>query len=123
MREAANPCTRCGACCCTFEVVFPRVELDSEGGPVSAALTERVDDKRVRMRSRRRASDPRSRCVALLGTVGVDVRCAIYERRPSPCRRFAAQAAEGRGDVPCGEARRLNGLAALIGSYDAAIVA
>jgi Fe-S-cluster containining protein len=53
------------------------------------------------------------RCVALRGTIGVSVSCAIYEFRPSACREFAPLAALGRGDEACNEARRRHGLADL----------
>ncbi len=49
---------------------------------------------------------------------GVDVRCAIYEQRPGPCRAFAPEADAGHGDAACGDARRLHGLPPLTGSYE-----
>lgn len=49
--------------------------------------------------------------------------CVIYDRRPSPCRAFARDAASGHGDMHCGDARRLHGLPPLEGSYDAAPLA
>lgn len=120
-RDAAvTPCTVCGACCATYRVTFGREELDeSPGGVVPADLTDRIDDRGVCMRG----TDGRSpRCVALQGDVGRRVACAIYDRRPSPCRAFAPEAAAGHGDMPCGDARRLHGLPPLTGSYDAALL-
>lgn len=43
-------------------------------------------------------------CVALRGTVGKRVSCAIYERRPDECRRLAV------GSPECLAARRQTGL-------------
>jgi uncharacterized protein len=118
-----NPCTTCGACCTTFRVGFCCTELDTEGGRVPAQFTERLDKRRVRMGCTQSREGKGSRCIALVGTVGRDVSCEIYARRPSPCRAFAPEAPLGRGDVPCADARRHHGLPPLRGSYDAAIVA
>jgi hypothetical protein len=35
------------------------------------------------------------RCVALQGEIGQVVRCTIYAERPSPCREFAVDWADG----------------------------
>ena len=121
MMTAVTRCTTCGACCATYRVSFCREELDeTECGCVPAELTEKLDDHGVYMRG----TDSRSpRCVALRGTVGVQVACAIYDCRPSPCRAFARDAASGHGDMACGDARRLHGLPPLEGSYDGALLA
>ena len=119
--DATNSCTACGACCATYRVSFGCDELDAApGGRVPAALVERIDARRVCMRGTTAAAP---RCVALAGVVGERVGCAIYDRRPSPCRAFAPQAGDGRGDAGCGDARRLHGLPPLMGSYDAALLA
>lgn len=115
---AESYCTTCGACCATYRVSFCREELDEmPGGCVPAHLVERIDEHGVFMRGTAESSP---RCVALSGTVGVAVCCTIYDRRPSPCREFAAEAGSGHGDLSCGDARRLHGLPPLAGSYDAA---
>src|SRR5512140_510641 len=117
MDGPARTCTACGACCVTFPVAFRRHELDTEpGGWVPAAYVDGVDLPRMCMRGTRA---PPRRCMALDGTVGVDVRCVIYDSRPSPCRAFAPDAGIGRGDAACGDARRLHGLPPLGRSYDA----
>jgi Fe-S-cluster containining protein len=50
------------------------------------------------------------RCVALEGEIGQAVACAIYLRRPSPCRDFAPYAALGMGEDACDRARARHGL-------------
>lgn len=117
MSGESRTCTTCGACCVTYCVLFLRHELDSEpDGWVPVELTEATSDRGVCMRGTR--NRPR-RCIALRGTIGVDVRCAIYQQRPSPCRAFAPEAAAGHGDAACGDARRFYGLPPLMASYDA----
>ncbi|MDO8934229.1 MAG: YkgJ family cysteine cluster protein [Rhodocyclaceae bacterium] len=114
---AVTPCTTCGACCATYRVSFGREELDeSPGGCVPAGLIEKIDDKGVCMQG---TGSRNPRCVALRGRIGERAECAIYDRRPSPCRAFAREAAFGHGDTSCGDARRLHGLPPLEGSYDA----
>jgi Fe-S-cluster containining protein len=116
MSAEAGVCTSCGACCATYRVTFLRQELDTApGGWVPAALTETINDRGVCMSGT--MNRPR-RCLALRGTIGVDVGCTIYQRRPSPCRAFAPEAGTGHGDTACGDARRLHGLPPLTGSYD-----
>ena len=112
-------CTNCGACCVTYPVTFSKQEIDSEpGGWVPGALAEN-DATFTRCAHMRGTRDHPRRCVALEGTVGVSVRCTIYEQRPTPCRDFAPEADCGRGEARCGDARRLQGLLPLVGSYDA----
>jgi hypothetical protein len=95
---------------------FRRHELDSQsGGWVPAAFTEELNERGVCMRG---TKDRPRRCLALRGAIGVEVSCAIYAQRPSPCRAFAPAAGAGRGDAACGDARRRHGLPPLMGSYD-----
>lgn len=106
-----SPCQACGACCATYRVSFHGDEVDDvPGGRVPAALVEPVGAGLVCMRGT--AASP-SRCVALRGTVGAAVSCAIYEFRPVACRDFAPLAAVGSGDEACTEARRRHRLPAL----------
>jgi Fe-S-cluster containining protein len=116
MRGGKETCTQCGACCATYAVRFLRHELDSEPeGWVPTGFTDPLDDRGVQMRGTNHR--PR-RCVALRGTIGVDVGCAIYQQRPSPCRAFSPEAGMGHGDSSCGDARRIHNLPPLSGSYD-----
>ena len=107
MSVPVNPCTRCGACCASFRVDFAREELDSEGGPVPAGLAVDVSCSTCRMRGTDHA---RPRCAALVGTLGVQAQCAIYEWRPSACREFGRLAPMGVGDDACARARARHGL-------------
>ncbi|MBQ0945992.1 YkgJ family cysteine cluster protein [Ideonella sp. 4Y16] len=102
MAEADNPCVRCGACCAAFRVDFSVEELDSRFGRVPDGLTVEVTDGTCRMRGTDHAQP---RCAALVGTVGVQAHCGIYEWRPSPCREFGLLAPLGRGDEACSRAR------------------
>jgi Fe-S-cluster containining protein len=120
MNLATSQCTLCGACCAAHRVVFGREELDDwPGGVVPAALANPLDRQRACMRG---TGSGEPRCIALNGTIGTNVSCLIYERRPSPCRSFAPDAATGHGSISCGEARRRHGLPPLPGSYDAAML-
>jgi Fe-S-cluster containining protein len=74
---------------------------------VPAGLAVELTGTLCRMRGTDHASP---RCAALTGRVGVDVRCAIHEWRPSPCREFGALAPFGRGDPACDRARARHGL-------------
>lgn len=116
MACGGGTCTACGVCCVTYRVSFLRHELDSQpGGWVPVAFTEAINARHDCMRGTR---DRPRRCLALRGEVGVNVSCAIYQHRPSPCRTYAPDAGAGRGDAACGDARRLHGLPPLMGSYD-----
>ena len=100
----SNACQSCGACCATYRVSFYCGETDEfPGGQVPTGLTEFVTPVMACMRGT--ANQP-PRCIALHGTIGESVSCAIYEFRPSPCREFSPLAALGRSDEACDDARR-----------------
>ncbi|MDP2170971.1 MAG: YkgJ family cysteine cluster protein [Rhodocyclaceae bacterium] len=106
-------CQACGACCATYRITLPRVELDNAPeGWVPAALTEPYTATTACMRE---CTDIPGRCIALQGTIGVAVSCAIYPQRPSACSEFAPLSALGCGDEACDEARRRHGLPSLGG--------
>lgn len=83
----SHPCLSCGACCASFRVDFSIYEAEDNGGRVPQGLIEEVTRHTCRMRGTDYASP---RCAALIGKVGVQAACGIYEWRPSPCREFAA---------------------------------
>ncbi|HLO94685.1 MAG TPA: YkgJ family cysteine cluster protein [Burkholderiaceae bacterium] len=105
-----NPCLGCGACCASFRVDFAREELQSEGGSVPDGLCVDLTDSLCRMRG---SDHARPRCAALVGEIGVNASCGIYEWRPSPCREFGLRAPLGLGDEACARARLRQGLPAL----------
>lgn len=51
-----------------------------------------------------------ARCNALMGNVGNQVRCTIYENRPSPCRDFIFHGDNGLSNEDCNRARAHYGL-------------
>ena len=110
MSVSDNPCTQCGACCASFRVDFACDELASQGGVVPDGLAVSVTEHTCRMRGTDHA---RPRCAALVGTVGVQAHCGIYEWRPAPCREFGMLAPLGRGDDACNRARARHGLTPL----------
>ncbi|WP_020408513.1 YkgJ family cysteine cluster protein [Hahella ganghwensis] len=97
-----NPCISCGACCAAFRVSFYWAEADPfAGGSVPSELTEKISPSLVAMKGTNQSA---TRCVALEGEIGGDIRCNIYEQRSSTCREFEA------GSEACLRARRKHGL-------------
>lgn len=98
----ANPCTSCGACCASFRVSFYWAEAPERGlpeelyGPLSPVIAHMLGTN---------CKSPH--CAALVGDVGWQTRCAVYDRRPSPCREVEP------GDDKCLRARAAHGLAGL----------
>jgi Fe-S-cluster containining protein len=103
-----NPCLTCGACCAHFRVSFYWTEADPQaGGPTPPDLTTKVTPHQAVMRG---TEQPSPRCVALEGTIGKSVRCAIHPLRPSPCREFQASWIDGAHNERCDRARAAYGL-------------
>lgn len=102
-----NPCMTCGACCAYFRVSFYWAEADDAGGQVPTRLTEPVSPF---LRCMGGTNQRNSRCVALEGNPGKQVRCGIYENRPSPCREFAMSGENGIANDACNRARAKYGL-------------
>jgi Fe-S-cluster containining protein len=101
----ASPCLSCGACCSSFRVTFYWAESSAHpDGHVPVGLTNSVTPV-TRCMQGTDASAPR--CVALVGTVGGCVSCAVYAQRPSVCREVQP------GDEFCQRARLKHGLAPL----------
>jgi len=103
-----HPCETCGACCAFFLVSFPSSEADDvEGGFVPVAMSSRKNDSERFMNG----TDMRNhRCTALQGVVGVQVKCSIYENRPTGCRKFARSWEGDSGNFLCDKARSIFGL-------------
>jgi len=100
---ARNPCMSCGACCVVYRASFYWAECDdaTEGG-VPVEMTEKITAFR---RAMRKSGHPDGRCIALSGTPGQNVRCTIYERRPSVCRNFEPSWQAGSNNPLCNKAR------------------
>lgn len=106
-----NPCLSCGACCALFRASFYWSEADpASGGTVPPELTEPISPFRVAMRG---TNQPKPRCVALEGEIGVSVRCSIHTVRASVCRDFPASWSEGEHNADCDRARATIGLSPL----------
>ncbi len=103
----SNPCIECGACCAAYTVDFAREELQSRGGCVPDGLAVGLNHSLARMRG---TDHLKPRCAALVGRVGEQASCGIYEWRPSPCREFGLRANAGLGDEACASARARHGL-------------
>ena len=99
-----SACQQCGACCVSFRVDFSVEELDDNGGSVPSGLTVPLTDTLCRMRG---TDHSPPRCAALMGKMGMQVSCGIYEWRSSPCREFS------EGSDACNRARMRQGLPAL----------
>lgn len=100
----SHPCLSCGACCAAWRVDFSRHELDGHGGRVPEGLAVEVTAETLRMRG---TDHSPPRCAALVGRIGRQAHCGIYEWRPGPCRELEP------GSEACQRARRRHGLAPL----------
>ena len=103
-----DPCLTCGACCASFRVSFYWAESDETVACcVPAHLTCHVAPLLCAMKG---TDQPHPWCVALRGSVGVSVRCSIYERRPSVCHEVLPSGQDGVANPWCDRARALWGL-------------
>lgn len=93
MAEKLTPtldCTSCGACCVEAGSVtvypedsVPMRHTRSVRGRMGYLSDDYLDGIREM-----KVEEPGTRCACLRGTVGVEVRCAIYARRSRVCREF-----------------------------------
>ena len=103
-----NPCMYCGACCAFYRASFYWAEAnDVPGGIVPVELTEKLNNIRRVMKG---TNQPEPRCIALEGTIGIQVNCAIYEKRPGICRDFKISYEDGSYHEGCDVARITWGL-------------
>jgi len=106
-----NPCLTCGACCAFYRVSFYwRERDDSQPEGVPEEWREDLNAFRCVMKGTNQ-SNPR--CIALSGTIGKQVFCEIYERRPSVCRELEPSYKNGHPEPKCDRARSAYGLAPL----------
>jgi Fe-S-cluster containining protein len=82
MTTPANPCDACGACCDHPE---PWSTIDLTLEDLARVPAEMTVPSWGDWRKMARVGN---RCVALVGTIGVDARCSIYEDRPQICRDY-----------------------------------
>jgi uncharacterized protein len=71
-------CETCGACC-AYSWEWPTFIGVRDGEGIPEHLTE---NGRMRCEG--------NRCVALMGTIGVEVHCRVYRDRPLVCMEFTA---------------------------------
>ena len=102
-----HPCLSCGACCAFQRVLFHRDHVEPVGVVPASLVVPASTRAPVRVRG---TVGPDPRCVALDGEVGRAVRCTIYERRPPPCREYAASLEDGTPNPDCDRARAAHGL-------------
>lgn len=109
--DTYNPCLACGACCACFRVSFYWTESDlAAPDGVPHDLTEHLQGHYLAMQG----TDSRTpRCIALAGTIGTEVRCTIYQCRPSACRNFIPSWQGSTLNERCDTARVKWGLAPL----------
>ncbi len=105
-----HPCQKCGACCAYFRVSFHWSETLPESFSVPIALTETISPHTLAMRG---TNQPEPYCQALVGVVGENIKCDIYENRPEPCRTFLPSFEDGFQNDRCDQARLNKGLVAL----------
>lgn len=103
----SNPCLTCGACCAYFRVSFFWGECQSAGGTVLDSSVVAINSTFVAMLG---TDQKPVRCTALMGTVGEDVRCTMYDNRSSSCQNFHASWALGERNADCDAARAAYGL-------------
>lgn len=105
--DDSNPCLGCGVCCDHFRISFYFGELDSQpNGFVPTKLTEKVNDFFACMKG----TGAGGRCIALQGTPGEKISCAIYRNRPTPCREFPVFMDDGKPNPKCNELRTKAGI-------------
>jgi Fe-S-cluster containining protein len=103
-----HPCLRCGACCAHYRASFYWAEADDETpGGVPVDVTEVVS---VHLRAMRGTNQAAPRCIALQGTIGRAVHCAVHPQRPSTCRDYLPSFENGLANPRCDAARAAHGL-------------
>lgn len=107
-----HPCISCGACCAYFRVSFYWREAEATDHQPTVPSAHIAQDDGVSAMRTMKGTDSKHhpRCSALEGRVGSQVRCRIYEARPTACRAFEASFESGRSNPRCDEARIAAGL-------------
>lgn len=97
------PCVSCGACCAYFKVEFSRE--NNPQVPWQKIIIQK--DKKAFMKG---AEKFKGRCDSLLGNLGENCSCSIYENRPDVCAAFPVWLNNGKQNPKCIKAREHNGL-------------
>ena len=103
--STGDVCLTCGACCASFRVSFYWAESDEAVACcVPADMTCQVAPLLCAMKG---TNQQEPWCVALQGNVGVNVRCSIYDRRPSVCHEVTPSGRGAMANFWCDRARAL----------------
>lgn len=87
LRSGPTDCQGCGRCCEFFEAIDVFAEDEEQNFEWLKNNGYLTEDNEHAMYAMRKVGDT-NRCVALVGEVGKDTRCSIYQHRPEACRRF-----------------------------------
>jgi Fe-S-cluster containining protein len=104
-----NYCLDCGACCTYFKVLISKEESNEFNGNVPKEYLEKYDKNRMNLIGRNNFND-QTYCKALEGSIGINVKCNIYENRPNVCKEFQAVSSDGMQNIRCMKARKSAGL-------------
>ena len=106
----AHPCLRCGACCASFRIEFYWREANPQDHAQAVPDGLWVDQTQNTRCMKGSTEKHHPKCIALEGRVGNEVKCTIYQNRPSVCRRFQASYEDGKHNSRCDEARTKHGM-------------
>ncbi len=83
-------CTKCGACCLAdYADTTTFVDLtETDRARLPPKYRLRVIGQHGYFSLQTKSNGVQNRCVALRGTVFKQVKCDVYEHRPTVCRRF-----------------------------------
>ena len=86
---STDDCRSCGACCGPPYVADQYIDLtDADVARLSTHYKRAHVKRRPAAALATKCTNDGVVCVALRGYLGVNVSCAIYERRPDACRAF-----------------------------------
>lgn len=114
--QQLHPCQKCGACCAAYRVIFywREAEPSEREHPVPTDFwVENGNDLSPFRVMKGTNQNHKIKCEALIGKVGKNVSCLIYQNRPSPCHNFKASYENNIHQPRCDQARAKHGLAPL----------
>ena len=108
-RLTSEDCRRCGICCTslTWGETYVNLTPEDERRLGKRYVRLYVISSEIRTRPTLNRTGPLKgvedcRCVSLRGSIGKQVSCSIYEKRPDVCRKALKP-----GDRQCREVRRM----------------